>query len=330
MVRSADQTQRPVAHGRSTAAGSADVETAFAGLAALLRVRPELQQICRFGAQWASGHGPEERGWAPFHIVTAGACVLDVGEKGEIRLLAGDVAMLPHGSPHTTRALPTAGGPDAPIRVTGRRSDGLVVKSNVTGEGDVELVCGRLRFEQAHHNLVLAMLPPVIVLSRDGCDAARVRNLVDVVRAELDDGRPGAAHLATTLASAIMILVLRSHLAQAQVGGTMVSLLTDRHTARLLAALLDDPGRAWALTDMADLALTSRATLVRLFRRAVGAPPLAFLTDLRLTLARARLRATHAPLALIAEEVGYTSETAFSRAYHRRFGLSPGLDRAAR
>ena len=82
----------------------------FSELAPLLRVRPELQQICCFGAQWASEHGTEEDGWAPFHIVTCGSCLLDVGDRTGIELRAGDAAVLPHGGPHTVRALPTADG----------------------------------------------------------------------------------------------------------------------------------------------------------------------------------------------------------------------------
>ena len=31
-------------------------------LAQLLRVRPELQQLCRFGAQWSSDHSSEAEG----------------------------------------------------------------------------------------------------------------------------------------------------------------------------------------------------------------------------------------------------------------------------
>jgi len=42
-------------------------------LAPQLRVRPELQQLCRFGAQWSSDHSREAEGWAPFHLLFA-AC----------------------------------------------------------------------------------------------------------------------------------------------------------------------------------------------------------------------------------------------------------------
>ena len=55
-----------------------DEAEVFKELAPLLRVRPQLQQICRFGAQWSSQHEPEPEGWAPFHIVTFGACLLEV------------------------------------------------------------------------------------------------------------------------------------------------------------------------------------------------------------------------------------------------------------
>ena len=41
----------------------------LSGLAPLLRVRPELQHLCRFGAQWSFDHSSEAEGWAPFHLL---------------------------------------------------------------------------------------------------------------------------------------------------------------------------------------------------------------------------------------------------------------------
>jgi hypothetical protein len=56
----------------------------LSGLAPLLRVRPELQQLCRFGAQWASDHAVELDCWAPFHFVTKGACVIELSGLGAL------------------------------------------------------------------------------------------------------------------------------------------------------------------------------------------------------------------------------------------------------
>jgi AraC family transcriptional activator of mtrCDE len=66
---------------------------------------------------------------------------------------------------------------------------------------------------------------------------------------------------------------------------------------------------------------------VRLFQKSVQASPLAFLADLRLTLARQRMRTTMMPVGAVAKAVGYRSESAFSRAYRRRFAITPGGDR---
>src|SRR5258708_4497248 len=290
----------------------------FRELAPLLRVRPELQQLCRFGAQWASEHAPESGGWAPFHIVTVGACLLDAGDRSGILLKAGDAAILPHGGPHTVRAIPSAAGPAAVVRVHRRLHDELVVKSNVDGEPDTKLICGRLCFEHAHNNMVLAALPPVVVLAAtDGRDGARLRRIVETIQAELEEDRLGAASIAAALASSLMMFVLRSHFESEGEGQGVLALLVRRQTARAVAGMLAEPARSWTLDELADRANTSRATLVRLFRMAVDTAPLAFLSELRLTLARHRILATHTPLAVIAEEVGYQSETAFSRAYQR-------------
>jgi AraC family transcriptional activator of mtrCDE len=278
----------------------------FRELAPMLRVRPELQAICRFGAQWASGHEPERRRWAPFHIVTLGGCLLDAGDRLGIRLHAGDVAVLPHGSPHTVRALPTAGGPASVLRVYRRLHDEVVVKTNVEGEPDTKLICGRLCFEHADDNLVLAALPAVVVLrSTAGPDAVRLRHFVDAIQAELEEDRLGAALIAATLASSLMMIVLRTQLESEREANGILALLARRQTARALAAMLAEPGRGWTLDELAKRASTSRATLVRLFRNAVRVAPLAFLTELRLSLARHRMLATSTPLAVIAEEVGY-------------------------
>lgn len=300
----------------------------FRELAPLLRVRPELQQLCRFGAQWSSPHEAEARGWAPFHIVTHGACLLDAGDRTGLLLKAGDVAVLPHGGAHTIRAVPTAAGRSSGLRIERRLHDALVVKSNVDGEPDTKLICGRLCFEQAHDNLVLAALPAVVVLDgAAGRDALRLRRIIETIQAELEEDRLGAAPIAAALASSLMMFVLRAHFESEREGSGILALLARRQTARALAGMLTEPARDWKLDELAERANTSRATLVRLFQKTVNAAPLAFLAELRLTMARHRVRATTLPLAVIAEEVGYQSETAFSRAYQRRFAIAPGADR---
>jgi AraC family transcriptional activator of mtrCDE len=93
--------------------------------------------------------------------------------------------------------------------------------------------------------------------------------------------------------------------------------------------MLHEPARPWTLDELAAHANTSRATLVRQFQTAVNMAPAAYLAQLRLSIARGRIRASRTPLAAIAEDVGYQSETGFARAYQRQFGIAPSADRSA-
>jgi AraC family transcriptional activator of mtrCDE len=303
----------------------------FRELAPLLQVRPELQQICRFGGQWKSTHQPEPGHWAPFHIVVFGECLLDVRDRSGILLRAGDAAVLPHGGPHVVRALPNAAGPTSVLRVQRRLFDEILVKSNVYGEPDTRLICGRLCFEHPYDNMVLAALPSVVVLAAaEESQPARFRRIVDAIRDELEEDRLGGASVAAALVSSLMIMILSARFQNESESDGILALLRRRQTAKAVGSMLAEPARCWTLEELAERANTSRATLVRLFQAAVDKAPIAFLSELRLTLARRRVLATKESLAVIAEGVGYQSEAAFSRAYHWRFGIAPGADRIAR
>ena len=307
-----------------------DIAEVVSGLAPFLRVTPELQLICRFGAQWAADHEPEAPGWAPFHIVTRGVCVLQVGEA-RYTLQAGDVAVLPHGSPHLLQSI--GGGEGGQMRIERRLDSGVAIRTNLaagqdTEKSDTQVICGRMRFEQVHNNMVLAALPPVVVIASErGRDAERARGLVGAMTDELQADRLGAGAIAVDLASALMMIVLRAHFESAGTTSGLLALLAHPQAGRAVAAMFGDLPRAWTLDELAQAAHTSRATLVRMFRQTAGKAPLAFLTDLRLDLARGRLQSETTPLATIAIETGYQSQSAFHRAFQRRHGAAPGAFR---
>jgi AraC family transcriptional activator of mtrCDE len=304
----------------------------LSALAPLLRVRPELQQVCRFGAQWASEHDRQTNRWVPFHFVTHGACVIELsGIDRSIPISAGDVAVLPHGTPHSVRGSTTPKEARGPFDIESRPIGTVDLKSNTDGKPETQFVCGRLRFELAHDNLVLAALPDAIVVSAaaSGPVASRLRMLMSAIQEELENAQAGAKAIATDLASALFVIVLRIHLAREGCDSGLLGLLAHQQAGRAVAAMLDDPAKIWTLDELAARANASRASLVRMFQRTAQLTPLKFLTELRLELARRKLSATIQPVAEIAYQVGYKSESAFSRAFHRRFGMRPGQARAS-
>lgn len=298
------------------------VSDALSGLAPLLRVRPELQDVCRFGGGWATPHEAEKPGWAYFHIVTRGRCLLERPGRELLTLEAGDVLLLPHGDAHTLRTR-NLSPVSPPVAVD--YSNAIRTKTSIGVEADTELICGRLHFDHVPENLVIAALPDVIVLAAGGQERlTRFGLLMAAIGEELERSRPGAAAIAADLASALLVMMLRDHLESAPPPGGLLALLGTRATALAVLAMLKDPARDWTLDELADAAAASRATLVRAFRKAADVAPLAFLTELRLGLARQRLVSGNDPIGQIADDVGYQSEAALSRAFHRHFGVRPG------
>ena len=297
---------------------------ALSSLAPLLRVRPVFDTLCRFGAQWAADHAPEPDGWVPFHLITSGHCVIDVPGAAPQKLATGDIVLLPHGGAHVMRGVDTAPGTTRTANLRRYSTSTISVKTNTDGAPAAELLCGRLQFELAQQNLVLAALPAIIVLrSSEGAEMTRLQQMMVTIRDELVMAQPGAGAISIDLASALMVMVLRLHIARQNMASGLLRLLNQRQVARAVIAMIDAPDKAWTLDGLADRAGASRATLVRLFQKTAGVAPLEFLTDLRLNLARNKLAAGHQSMAEIAAAVGYQSESAFSRAFSRHFGVPP-------
>ena len=291
------------------------------GLAPLLRVRPTLDDFCRFGGGWESRHDPTGPEAAQFHIVTRGHCRLTRPGQAELALSSGDILLLPHGDSHVVRS--AKNGPAFQVETAFRNA--IRTRTSVDTETDTELICGRLAFEAGTAGLLASALPESIVI-RSGSAAllTRFRTLLAEIREELDSGEAGADLVATDLASALFVMLLRLHLNETPQQGSALSLLKDRTTAKVLLALLKEPAKDWSLDEMAERGATSRATLVRSFRKVCGVAPATFLGDLRLELAHQRLAGTSEPIARIAAAVGYQSEGALSKAFLRKFGQRPG------
>ncbi|MBO9545905.1 AraC family transcriptional regulator [Caulobacter sp.] len=297
---------------------------ALSDLAALLRVRPELEDYCRFGGDWRVEH--EASAAAQFHIVAKGQCVVTPTGREAVVLSAGDILLLPRGDAHVLRPRITAEQATRPIST--RYHNAIRIKEAGDGAPDTELICGLLHFEATAAQLPVSALPDVIVL-RAGQDASQARfvGLVAAMHDEIEQARVGAVAIAMDLASALFVMFLRAHLEADPPAEGLLALLAHRATAAATLAMLREPGEDWSLDALADLAGASRATLVRQFRKIAGQSPLGFLSELRLNLGRQRLRRGDQSIAQIAAELGYQSESAFSRAVHRRFGERPGAIR---
>ena len=101
----------------------------------------------------------------------------------------------------------------------------------------------------------------------------------------------------------------------------------DTRLTRMWRDVEVDLAHPWNITQLARLAAVSEEHLRRLCRRYYRSTPAAYLTRLRMHRASVLLRATNVTVETVAEQVGFGSVHAFSTAFKRWSGKSPGLYR---
>lgn len=81
--------------------------------------------------------------------------------------------------------------------------------------------------------------------------------------------------------------------------------------------------RELTVEEIADVCKLNRSYFSKLFRESMGCPPQEFLIRLRLSKAAEQMQATKASIGDISAACGYPNQLHFSRAFKKRYGVSP-------
>jgi len=260
-----------------------------------------------------------------FHLITEGECFVELDGQPPVRLIAGDAVIFPQGDAHRMTSqpgLPPASGGARLDAVLARRPRQLAYGG---GGATTRLVCGYLACDARLARMLLAGLPPVVRVNVRGSNAgAWLEASVRYALAEARSPRPGGAGVLAKLSEVLFIEVLRLYMNEQAEGRTgWLAGVGDRIVGAALNALHKSPAHAWTLEELARTANTSRSVLAERFQQLVGSSPMQYLTQWRMLLASNLLSRSNAPLASIAQDVGYQTDTAFSRAFRREYGAPP-------
>ena len=261
-----------------------------------------------------------------FHLILEGSAVARVSDGAEVLLAAGDLAVLPHGDAHDLWSGRHAVLRDA-TELLPRILSGSIELERGGGGGDpTRFVCGYFGCDRDAARLLLAGLPPLLKVDvRGGRTGAWLEHAIRHTAAEVKSDQIGRRAVLSKLCEALFVEALCGYLATVPAEGTgWLAAVRDEATGHALALVHRDPGRAWTLVDLAAGSGVSRTVLTERFDRLLGESPLAYLGRWRLQVAARMLRTTNRVVLDIALEVGYASESAFNRAFKRRYGLPPG------
>lgn len=267
-----------------------------------------------------------------FHIIDQGRCWLDAASLGKsVELSEGDFVVITRGQPHSMRdqlSTPVVNFFELAQKHASEPQEAIWLG----GDGDVtRMICGGMVFENSDCNPLLAVLPPLLHLRR-----SRGRRSPDFATghmiAELDGPRAGTLEVVTRLADILFIQAVRAYFEEnmdrAESGWLVAA--RDEQIGRALAILHSHPHLPWTVASLAQQVGLSRSTFAARFSELVGEPPQHYFTRIRINSAATLMRRTRDKLSLVAAEAGYSSVTAFSKAFKRFLGTTPGEHRASR
>lgn len=296
----------------------------------LLRLTGTLYCRAELSAPWGIAV-PSLPGSLGFIVVTSGRAWLEVEGSEAVVLEQGSLTLVPHGTPHRfTSELGARADPlfDLPVEQISEHFETMIHG----GGGDITVAMyGVVHFDHAAATRLVAQLPDVISVDSWHDDAQWLHDTVRLIAREAAILRPGGETVITRLADVLVIQAIRSWLDSSLAAHTgWLAALRDVHLGRVLAEIHRDPANEWTLQALADIAGMSRSAFSARFSDVVGESAMRYVTQWRLQLAYSHLQHATEPLPVIAQQFGYLSEVAFSRAFKRRFGVPPGAVRGLR
>ena len=264
------------------------------------------------------------RDFFTFHILARGRCWLEVDDRTNIHVSTGDVLVLAPRKAHVLR--------DAP-KSKARPIEELIAAGDFAPRGDTDpsatqVVCGAFRVDD---DALLASLPTVIHTHELASDAGPwLASTVRLLAYESTSERPGSATVVNRMCDALFVYVIRSVLAKlpADHASWLRAMVTPKigDALRLIHA---DPRAEWSVAALAAKVAMSRSAFAERFAEVVGETPMQYVTRWRLYKAASMLRTGEAGIAEIASRVGYQSNVAFTKAFKRSMGTTPGEYRRA-
>ena len=262
----------------------------------------------------------------PFHVLLEGECDLEVA--GALHhMTAGDVVIIPSGGRHR---IITAGSGSARSIAERPGATFSLTTSAAGGEPVIDLFCGHYTIGAGAGAILFGSLPTPTQVSmfRSEDSRAELVRLSESMRAEADRDGAGSAAIMSAFCTVLIAMVLRTNSA-VSTHGRIWTAVADSSLTGVIQDVLARPGDRWTIERLSARTSMSRATFIRRFQAATGMTFGQFVTRARLMTAADLLAGSDLGVAAVAAEVGYRSESAFTRAFRSETGQTPARFRRA-
>ncbi|MFZ2170173.1 MAG: helix-turn-helix transcriptional regulator [Methylococcaceae bacterium] len=136
--------------------------------------------------------------------------------------------------------------------------------------------------------------------------------------------RIGNDSVVERLCDSLFVLVIRYCIEERLVREGVFAALQDRRLAIVLGLMHQYPWHPWTIPELCSRAGVSKTVLSEEFAAFIGQSPIEYLIAWRLQIAAHWLLEPSMTVEKVTERCGYNSVPAFSKAFKRYFGQSPG------
>jgi len=264
------------------------------------------------------------------HYVVEGRCAVALPDETEpLWLEAGDVLFMRRGPDRLVHD----GSGVSPIAldeaITLGANHGAVVFELDGGGAPSQILGAGIVLGGPSRKVLLEALPERFVLrAEDSHTTPSIAGQLECLTREAEQPGPGSRLIISRITEVLFLLLLRAYGEREELGGWLGAARNPQIGAAL-SAIHRQPERDWTVDGLARFVGMSRSSFSAKFQRLVGAPPLRYLTSVRMDHAVELLTHSQLNIAAIAEQVGYGSEPAFATAFKRWHGSTPGTFRRA-
>ncbi|MGR9035771.1 MAG: AraC family transcriptional regulator [Gammaproteobacteria bacterium] len=266
--------------------------------------------------RWLMDHNSKTSVW--FHLVSKGrGFVHSPSWQKPLSLDSGDLILF---LPHAARHFLSYSGEHLPDNAGDTRMTSWM-------QGESGFVCGEIELA-APESLLWRSLPSEIVIRQNQAGTI-LASLIELVVSEASARRFGSDSVVERLCDSLFVLVIRHCIEEGLVREGVFAAMQDKRLAIALGLIHRQPWHHWTLSELCMQAGLSKTVLSEKFAALIGQSPIEYLTSWRLQIAAHWLMEPNLSVERVAERCGYESVPAFSKAFKRHFGITPGAFRRA-
>lgn len=285
----------------------------------LLHVESATSGRLEAGGKWALRSSKQEH--MTFCALLSGPCWLITDDLDHpVEMKPGDCLLATDGSTVRIGTDLSMASADHAMHLTTAAPAVLRIGNGV----ETSLIGAKFKFDEGHARSILGFLPPTIYVRSGSQSAESLQAILHRLEDEIDTPRLGRELVVDHLVHLALVQALRAYLTCAECPRQgWLGALADRQISTSLKMMHDDVTRRWTVAELGAAVGMSRSSFAQRFKALVGVPPLDYLMQWRIYLASRMLLSGGNPISMVASELGYESESAFSNAFKRIIGYSP-------